>query len=569
MKLSLATKLRLLYKIVNWRLTWEKRNTSYLPPGIDNPKFITALDAARLIKDGSCTVSSGMAGNTRCSIFYWAIKELFLETGHPRDLTWISVGAQGGRGKAPGTLEEMSIEGCVTRFIAGHHETVKAMLKLADAGKVELHTLPQGQMTFMFEAQARGEDHVISDTAVGTFLDPRVDRGSTVVPGVGKSLVSVEGDKLRFSLPTINNAIFVAPWADAEGNIYKHNASMITESYESAKAARKNGGKVLVAVADIIPRDESKIWMRADEIDAIVVNPRNEQTGAVPQRKYWEMFTEGGKGDVEDGVNQLKWVNNTLKITPFRDEAANALARLAASQFTRVAHQGAYVNIGVGLPEEVCRVVYEGGLTQDVTFLTETGVMGGIPAPGIFFGAGVYPEKIISSAQIFHFCYENLDVTILGLLEADSDGNINVSNRGDKPSDYVGPGGLPDLTRAAKTIIFVGTWMAHSEMVIEDGKLKITKPGTPKFIEKVREITFSGQTALALGKKVYYVTNVGIFHLTEEGMTLIEVMPGIDIQRDIVDACPMKIIVPKDADIPVVEKSIVTGKGFRLGWQNK
>jgi propionate CoA-transferase len=569
MKLSLATKLKLIYTIVHWRLTWEKRNTSYLQPGIDNPKFVTALDAVRLIEDGSCTVSSGMAGNTRCSIFYWAIKELFLETGHPRDLTWISVGAQGGRGKAPGTLEEMSIDGLVTRFIAGHHETVKAMLKLADEGKVELHTLPQGQMTFLFEAQARGEDHVLSDTAIGTFLDPRVDRGSTVVPGVGESLISVEGDKLRFSLPTINNAVFTAPWADSEGNLYIKGASMITESYESSMAARKNGGKVIVAVADIVPKDESKIWMRAEDIDAIVVNPRNEQTGAVAQRKYWEMFTEGGQGDVEDAVNQLKWVNNTMKITPYRDEAANALARLAASQFTRVARKGAYVNIGVGLPEEVCRVIYNGGLTKDVTFLTETGVMGGMPAPGIFFGAGVYPEKIISSAQIFHFCYENLDVTILGLLEADSDGNINVSNRGDKPSDYIGPGGLPDLTRAAKTIIFVGTWMAHSEMAIKDGKLQITKPGTPKFIEKVREITFSGQTALSLGKIVYYVTNVGIFHLTERGMLLTEVMPGIDIQKDILDVSPMKIILPEDGNIPIVDRSIVTGEGYQLSWQNK
>ena len=133
--------------------------------------------------------------------------------------------------------------------------------------------------------------------------------------------------------------------------------------------------------------------------------------------------------------------------------------------------------------------------------------------------------------------------------------------------NYVGPGGLPDLAASAKTIIFVGTWMAHGEMSIEDGKLKITKEGTSKFVTRVDEITFNGQEAIKAGKNVYYCTNVGIFHLTERGMELIEVMPGVDIDRDITNACPMGFVLPESGDVPRVPTDIVTGEHFKLTWQ--
>src|SRR6185295_18673752 len=135
------------------------------------------------------------------------------------------------------------------------------------------------------------------------------------------------------------------------------------------------------------------------------------------------------------------------------------VARLAAATLLANVHKGAYVNIGIGLPEEVCRVVFEAGRLGDLTFLTESGVLGGLPAPGVYFGAALCPERILSSAEIFKLCYERLDATCLGVLQVDSLGNVNVSKRGDGPRNYVGPGGFIDLTAAAKTIVFVSAWM--------------------------------------------------------------------------------------------------------------
>lgn len=565
--MNLSAKIRLLAVILRWRLTWKKKDLDYKPQGMDHPKFMTAMEAVRLIPDGATTFSCGMAGNARPSVWFWAIQRNFRETGHPRGLTHIIVGAQGGRGRIPGTLEELGkYPGLITRFIAGHHETLKTILKLADQGHVELHTLPQGIETLLIEAQGRGLFFIESDTGVGTFLDPRVGNGTGVVPGKGKSMVEVAGDKLRYSLPKIDAAFFIAPAADREGNIYVKNCALFTESYESALAARANGGKVLVSVAEIIDKQPDDIFLPAEMVDAVAVHPYNEQTVAVPQKKFWPMFTEGAKVDPQSAMEDLQFVNRVLGITPVRGRVEDALARLAATTFTRFVKKCCNIIIGVGLPEEVARLIHTGGLFDEVTFMSETGVIGGLPAPGVYFGAGINPREIISSAQVFHLCYEHLDCAILGILEVDGRGNVNVSKRGEGPLNYVGPGGFPDFCAAAETLIFVGSWMANAQMEIRDKKLCIVKPGPHKFIKQVGEITMSGDQALKKGKTVLYVTNVGVFRLTEKGMMLMEVMPGVDIEKDILQACPMQVILPDSGRVPVTADAIVTGEGFHLSW---
>ena len=568
--MNFMTKAQLLKHILKWRLTWERRDLDYKPDHIDNPKFMTAMEAVRMIPDKAVVFSCGMAANARPSVWFWAIERLFRETGHPRDLTHIIVGAQGGRGKVPGTIEELGRHaGLVTRFIGGHLETVKSMLRLGEEKKIELHTMPQGIECLLVEGQVRGKFSLESDTGLGTFLDPRVGNGTVVVPGMGESLTEAAGERLRYRLPPIEVSFFIAPAADAEGNIYMKNCALFTESCESALAARANGGKVLVSVAEIIEKNPEDIFLPADQVDAVVVHRFNEQTGGVPQLAYWPMFLEGAQEDMALSMEKLRFVNRLLGITPRRGKVEDALARLAASVFTRHVHKCCNIIIGVGLPEEVARLIYQGGLFNDVTFMSETGVIGGLPAPGIFFGAGINPREIISSAQIFHLCYEHLDATILGILEVDSQGNVNVSKRGEGPLNYVGPGGFPDFCAAADTIIFVGSWMAHGRMDMVDGRLVITAPGTHKFVERVSEITMSGEQALKKGKNVFYVTSVGVFQLTPQGMMLIEVMPGVDIQKDILEACPMRVVLPADGRVPVTPPDIVTGRGYRLQWSPK
>jgi len=563
--MQILDKTLLAARIVRWRLTWSRRNLDYRPPGVLDDRFMTAREAARLIPDGACGLSTGMAGNARCSTLLWAIRESFQASGHPARLTWIAVGGQGGRGRAPGTVEELGLPGLVTRFISGHVETTKSLLALADAGVLELHVMPQGEMCFALEAQARNEDAVLSRTGIGTVLDPRCGRGSAVTPGAREDFIDSAGEQLRFRLPALEVAVIAAPWADADGNIYFDGAATLTEILDAAAAARANRGKVLVSVAGVIPADPGRVRLPTSMVDAVVVNPRQEQTILAPQREHWSLFTAGGDGDDHAAIAKLRYINRVLRLTPVRGPVECALARLGAYVFARTVTPPAEVNIGVGFGEEVCRELYQSALRPQLTFTTETGVYGGLPAPGIYFGAAVNPQRMESSAWMFRHYQEHLDATVLGFLEVDGAGNVNVSRRGERMADYVGPGGLPSITASARSCIFVGTFMQGAQWRIEDGRMVLEAPGRPKLVDTVSEVTFSGREALKAGKQAWYVTTVGAFRLTEGGLVLEIVMPGLDVERDIRPHCGLRFGLPPGGP-EEAPASVLSGVDYALAW---
>ncbi len=563
--MNILTKASLLLHILRWRLSWYSQNTRYTYSVPGNPKFMGPRDAVKsCIRDGDVVSFSGLAGTSRPIIMYYTLRDLFKETGHPRDLDLVVVGGLGGRGRIPGTLEELAIPGLVRRLIAGHMETHKALLRLGDQDHLELQTLPQGQLAALVAAQARGEPPTPTRTGVGTFMDPRVGRGSRMNRMDAEQLVTVVGDCLRYDIPKIQVAVLNAPAADRQGNIFIKHSAMIAESLEIAQAAKRNGGKVIVNVGHVVEKGEGDVFLRADQVDAIVPWRLTEQGAGIPYFRYWPLLTPECDLPIEEALPRVRYVNRILGITPRRTPAEDALARMAATLFADHAHKGCLVNIGVGLPEEVCRLIYEGGLMNEVNFFTESGVIGGVPAPGIFFGSAVCPTRLISSPEVFKMAYEKLDIAILGALQVDSLGNVNVSKRGEGMINFVGPGGFIDLTVAAKMILFVSSWMDRADISLEGGKVSIRKPGKAKFLDKVNEITFNGQEALKTGRQIFYATNVGAFQLTARGMELIRVMPGVDIERDILKGSPMKVVLPSSGQVPVVDTSIVTGEGFRL-----
>lgn len=561
--MRLNEKARLLAQLIRWRLHWDRRDLDYHPgPGVSE-KFVTGREAAARIPDDATVISCGMAGNARCSAFFWAVSERFLDEGHPGGLTWLSVGAQGGRGKAPGTVEEMAHKGLMRRYISGHVETAKAQLALAEAGDLDIQLLPQGEMTRLIEAQGEGGASIRSRTGLGTFLDPRCGPGSALIPGSDTQLIEEDGDALLYRLPKIDVALFSASYADTDGNIYLDDMATLTETREAIRAARYNGGLVMAVVADVVEARADGADIPATDLDALFVNPWNEQSVGAWQGRPWKLFTPGGDGDDHAAIEKLRFVNRVLHITPTRGPVEEALGRLGARLFAEVVPHGSHINIGVGFAEEVCREVCESDLRDKYVFTTETGVYGGLPAPGVYFGGAVNPDKFESSAWMFRFYLDNLDATVLGILQVDSEGNVNVSKRGPALMDYVGPGGLPSITASARIVIFVGTWMAGAKWQLQGDRLALRRPGKPKFVAQVDEVTFSGRQALADGKDVYYVTNVGVFRLTLDGPELMWLMPGIDVERDILPNTTARLRIP---DAPsVVGGEILTGRGFDLG----
>jgi propionate CoA-transferase len=534
-----------LWSFLRWKLSWNKRDLYGSPNSLSGSKFVSAMEAIKLIPDNAVVASSGFAGCGICNLLFWAIKESYQRNNSPKNLTLMNVGAQGGRGKIPGSVEELAESGLLIRYIAGHLETAKNLLKLGEEGKIELHTLPQGIISRLFARQAEQIWQLTTPTGIGTFLDPTIGGGSAVTPQTPNRFVTAtDDDQLSYHLPVIEMALLSAPYADQQGNLYFHGEPLISENYEVVKAARANGGKVIAMVGEIIDQDASKICISSDQVDAIAIHANRPQMAGVPRQHPLSALLPGSNVPPNAAMSLIRLINRVAGITPERSVLDDKLARMAVDLFLKLTIVGSVVNFGVGLPEEVCRFLLTSNKVAQFKLTTEAGTYGGIPAPGIFFGTAVNPERIESSAWMFNLYQSNLDTTVLGFLQVDSAGNVNVSKRGDSVVDFVGPGGFCDITQGAKTIIFVGSWMVGGEYDLQGGELQIIKPGKSKFVKQVDHITFNAQQAVKQNKRVYYITDVGIFKLTTKGLQLCEAVAGIDIEKDIVKGCGADIIVP-------------------------
>lgn len=563
-------KLGVFLHVLRWRLNWNKYDLHYPPPVKDNSKFMTAWDAVHLIPDNAIIGISGIGSSQRPALLYWGIRDRFLKEGHPTNITVIGIGGQGGRGIVPGTVEELGIEGLNTRLITSHTEMFHAQKKLAQEGKLELQCTLLGSITYIFRAQAEeGKNYIINETGTGTFIDPRVGPGTPVAgTGTQQWVEIVETNRFKYSLPMIDTAVFAAPAADRKGNIYFRTGSVICEGYSIAKAAKRNGGRTLVNVGMLVEEGFDRDFLPAEYVDAVVYWPETEQIATVKQRNYWDFFTTESRTPTDKALEKVRLINKILKITSVREPIDDVLARLGTRIFAEHARKGDHVDVGFGLPEEVARLLYESGVMEDLNMINESGALGGVSAPGLFFGAAVNPNEIIPTCEVFDRIYQRLDWVLLGALQVDSKGNVNVSKKGEGAMNHVGPGGFIDLVTAAKSILFCCAWADKSVIKIQEGKVIIKDPGKPKFIEEVNEITFCGPEALKKGKRVFYVTHVGAFRLTERGLELTHVMPGIDIEKDILAFSPANIVLPEEGKPKIVEQDVLTGENFFFSLQD-
>jgi propionate CoA-transferase len=420
-------------------------------------------------------------------------------------------------------------------------------------------------LALLLAGLARGRSSRVSTTGVGTFIDPRVGPGSPVARSARESLVTVERGRLRYRLPPIDVAVFNVPAADRHGNLYVKHSAMIGESREIAGAAKRNRGRVIANVGVLVDEGYDRVFLPAQMVDAVVYYPDTEQTAGVFHREHWSVLTTESDTSIADGLAQVRFVNQLVGVTSRRSAADEVVARLAAATLLGSVPRAAYVNVGVGFPEEVARVLFEAGRLHDITFVVESGVIGGLPAPGVYFGAALCPQRIVSSAELFALCYARLHATCLGVLQADSAGNVNVSKRGAGPRGYVGPGGFIDLSSAADTIVFVSAWMAHGDVAVHGESLRIGTAGVAKFVDHVDEITFSGPRAVRAGKRVFYATHVGLFQLTGRGMELVGVMPGVDVRSDILDCTTMKVVLPRTGRVPLLPRSLFSADQWVRG----
>ncbi|MBR4231948.1 MAG: acyl CoA:acetate/3-ketoacid CoA transferase [Oscillospiraceae bacterium] len=534
-------------------------------------KFITAREAAALIPDGATVGLAGMGLSGWAEELACAIRDNFRETGHPCNLNLKQGSAMGDwgygnqfdgweRSRLPEPDNDHGVRGVsrfgeagpglVTKWTSAHIGSAFAMCDLARKEQVESYCLPQGVIINLWREIAAGRPGLITKTGLGTFVDPRVEGGRMNACAKDElvKLVEFNGEEYLF-YPSFKAdvALLRGTIADENGNISFAHESVINEGFSVATAVKNSGGIVIVQVEYVAKKETlnpKDIKIPGVLVDYVVV-AKDPKSCWQAEGTYWEPSYSGHIRIPLDSIEPL----------PFDER--KVICRRVAMELKK----GDLVNLGVGMPADVAKVVAEEGFINDVVMSTESGMVGGVPSALPSFGSAYNPEAIITQNEMFDLISGGgLSLTCLGIGEADGDGNNNVSRMGKR---LTGPGGFIDITRATPKVIFAGTLMGKAKLKVGDGKLEIVEEGTiQKFVEKVGQITFAGQYTPE-DQEVLYVTERAVFRLIDHKMTLVEIAPGIDLQKDVLDRIGFEPVI--SPELKTMDEGIFHEKWGGLG----
>jgi propionate CoA-transferase len=514
-------------------------------------KIMSAAAAVARIGDNANLATGGFVGIGFAEEIAIALEQRFLAEQAPRGLTLVYAAGQGdGKGRG---LNHLAHEGLVRRVIGGHWGLVPGLQKLAVDNRIEAYNLPQGVISQLFRDIAAGKPGQLSRIGLGTFVDPEFGGGKlnacTTTELVRRMPIDGE-DYLFYPTFPIHVGIVRATSADADGNLSFEREALTIESLAIAMAAHNSGGLVIAQVERIVERgslNAREVKIPGMLVDCVVVaEPQNHQ------QTFATAYNPAFAGEVRVPADSL---------APMPLDVRKLIARRAAQEL----QAGAVVNLGIGMPEGVAAVAAEEGVIDLLTLTAEPGVIGGIPASGLDFGAASNHSALIDQPYQFDF-YDGggLDLAFLGLAQADAAGNLNVSKFG---SRLAGAGGFINISQSAKAVVFLGTFSAGPQDIrIENGALRIVEDGElRKFVAEVEHRTFSGKHAAERGQPVLYITERCVFRLTAEGLELIEIAPGVDLQRDILERMDFRPLVraPKVMD-PTLFLPESTGLRARL-----
>ncbi len=495
-------------------------------------KIITAEQAIEKICDGDTLVTGGFVGTGVAEELMLALEKRFIDQNHPRDLTLVYAAGQGDSQDRGGN--HLAHEGLIKRVIGGHWGLVPKLQKLAFEDKIEAYNLPQGVISHMLRDIAAKRPATLSTVGLDTFVDPRVEGGKVNKKAQEDIVKVIEFDgkeclHYKHFKPTV--AFIRGTTADTRGNITFEKEALKIESLAIASAIANNGGIVIAQVENVVEFGQLKphsVVVPGVMVDYLVIAPieNHQQTFAT---EYNPAFVgESAHADIS--------------LPPLSMSTKKIMGRRASFELNK----GDIVNLGIGAPEAVAMVAAEEGMIDDFTLTAEPGVIGGVPAGGLDFGASTNPEAIIDQPYQFDF-YDGggLNIAFLGMAQLDKHGNVNVSKFSGR---VAGAGGFINISQNTQKVVFMGAMLSGKvEFTTCDGEMKLGKnSGGKKFVDHVEQITFSGKRAIENGQDILYITERCVFHLTKDGVELIEIAPGVDLQEDILNQMDFKPLISPD-----------------------
>lgn len=500
-------------------------------------KVLSAKEAVDLIPDGACIATSGFCTVGVPEEIETMIEKKFLSEGSPKNLTLYHAAGQG-TGKE-GAVNHFGHEGLIKRVVAGHWNLAPMLQKLAMENKIEAYNFPQGVISHMFRDAGSGKPVTFSRVGLYTFVDPDIEGGKlnskTQEDLVSKTVLD-DQEYLAYKTPKLDFALLRGTYADEAGNVSLEEEGATLEATAIALAAKCNGGKVIVQVKDIVETgtlDPKLVKLAASMVDVVV---KTSDVEKYHQQTFGTTFLPWFSG-------QKRAVLSASEPLPLNNR--KIIGRRCALQMKK----DQIVNLGIGMPETVAAVLNEEGLGDQMTLTVESGIQGGVPGAGPYFGESFNPEIIIDQDRQFDF-YDGggLDITFLGLAQCDPDGNINVSKFGPR---IAGCGGFINISQNTKNVVFCGTFTTGGlKEEIKDGQLVIIQEGrAKKFVKAIEQITFAARYARQTQQNIMFVTERCVLILTDEGIMLTEVAPGIDYKKDILEQMEFVPLISDDLKV--------------------
>lgn len=496
-----------------------------------NPKIIQTQEAAALIKDGqTLCIGGGGAGHNVPDSLMAALGKRFIDTKTPKKIKVLhpcGIGENNVRG-----LNHLAHEGLVDTVIGGFWGNAPKMGQLALDNKIKAYNLPQGVLGHLIRATAGGEKGLLKKTGLHTFVDPRID-GGKVNESTKEALVEVVEiggeEMLCYQTIPVDVAFIRGSSIDCEGNLTMENEVASFAMLSIAQAARVNGGIVIAQVKRQLEGNAKPMQVKVPGvfIDFVVIDPEQTMTFI---SDFEEAFID----------RKAHFKSENLKLEGIK----RVIARRAAVELPKKG----FVNLGYGIPDGVPIVAKQEGILDDIIFMIEQGQTDGVIATGLNFGAMYNPAMITDDPYQFDFFHGGgLDICFLGFAQVDQYGNANSSRFG---NHITGCGGFIDISQNTRKVVLAGAFAAKADIEVGQAGITVSDPGKfKKFINKVEQITFNGQYAFSQGQEVLYCTERAIFRLLENGIELIEIAPGIDLERDVLSMMEFRPKINKDLKI--------------------
>lgn len=503
-------------------------------------KVKTVDEVISLLHDGDCIAitAAGLIGYPEYIVRN--IEKKFLEQGYPGNLTVYSGCGHGVPMKNLGD-SHFAHPGLLKKVICSHPDVVPKIRDMIERNEIEAHVLPQGILNQLYRCSASKQPGILSKIGIGTYIDPRQDGGkmNQITTEDIVRLMEIDGEEwLYFKSQPVTAAIIRGTTSDECGNISIEKEALHLEILEAALAAKASGGVVIVQVEQVVAArtiPAKNVVIPGEIVDAVVIAENVEENHRQTDGTLYSPYKSGELIAPKHAVIQA--------------EGELGLSDIICRRAVFELYEGAVVNVGVGVGAGVGKVAAAENIVDNMTFTLELGAFGGTPQQGPDFGSTVNPTAFLAHPSMFDFYHGgNLDIAFLGAAELDVKGNVNVSRFAGRPA---GQGGFIDISQSSKKIVFCTYFKAKGlrGTVDREGLHISTEGKIPKFVSAVEQITYNGDYARQRGQEVVIITERCVFRLEAEGITLTEVAPGIDIEKDILAQMDFKPQISKNLKI--------------------